>query len=77
MPTRSSRLTPSWMSSSNTIVADGQPMPVPCTDTRLSSHVPVKPRRPRSLFTWVASSRYVSAMYFARSGSPGRRHASA
>src|SRR5919204_1194798 len=32
---------------------------------------------PRSAFRCTALSRYVSAMYFARSGSPGRRHASA
>ena len=33
--------TPIWMSSSKTIVAPGQPMPVPCTETGLPSHVPV------------------------------------
>ena len=77
MPTRISRLQPSWMSSSKTIVAPGQPIPVPCTETRFPSQVPVKPSSPRSSFTWVTSSKYVSAMYFARSGSPGRRTASA
>ena len=41
VPTRSSFLTPSWTSSSKTIVAPGQPMPVPCTETRLPSYVPV------------------------------------
>ena len=36
VPTRSSFLTPSWISSSKTIVAPGQPMPVPWTETRLA-----------------------------------------
>ena len=54
---------PSWISSSKTIVAPGQPMPVPWTETGLPFHVPVKPRRPRSSFTCSTSSRYVSAMY--------------
>ena len=35
MPTRRKRLTPSWTSSSITIAADGQPMPVACTETGL------------------------------------------
>ena len=35
MPTRISFLQPSWISSSKTIVAPGQPMPVPCTETGL------------------------------------------
>ena len=52
-------------------------MPVPWTETGFPSHVPVKPSNPRSLFTCVTSSKYVSAMYLARSGSPGRRTASA
>ena len=77
VPTRMSRLHPSWMSSSKTIVAPGQPIPVPCTEMRFPSQVPVYPSSPRSSFTWVTSSKYVSAMYFARSGSPGRRTASA
>ena len=41
VPTRTSFLTPSWTSSSNTIVAPGQPMPVPWTETRLPSYSPV------------------------------------
>jgi hypothetical protein len=41
VPTRSSFLTPSWISSSKTIVAPGQPMPVPCTEIGFPSHVPV------------------------------------
>ncbi len=77
VPTRSSFLTPSWTSSSNTIVAPGQPMPVPCTEIGFPSQVPVYPSRPRSEFRSWTSSKYVSAMYFARRGSPGRRHASA
>ena len=36
MPTRISFLQPSWISSSKTIVAPGQPIPVPCTETRLA-----------------------------------------
>ena len=35
VPTRISFLQPSWISSSNTIVAPGQPIPVPCTETGL------------------------------------------
>ena len=34
-------LDPELISSSKTIVAPGQPMPVPCTETRLPSKVPV------------------------------------
>ncbi len=33
VPTRISFLTPSWTSSSITIAADGQPMPLACTET--------------------------------------------
>ena len=73
VPTRRSRVTPSWISSSATIVAVGQPMPVLWTETRLPSYVPVYPSRPRSPFVWTTSSRYVSAMYLARSGSPGKQ----
>ena len=60
-----------------TIAADGQPIPVDCTETGVPSHVPRKPSIPRSAFVWTTSSRYVSAMYLARSGSPGTRTASA
>ena len=35
VPTRISFLQPSWISSSKTIVAPGQPIPVPCTETGL------------------------------------------
>ena len=77
VPTRISFLQPSWISSSKTIVAPGQPMPVPCTDTGLPFQVPVKPSRSRSVFRGTGESKYVSAMYLARSGSPGRRTASA
>ena len=41
VPTLMSFLQPSWMSSSNTIVAPGAPIPVPCTETRFPSQVPV------------------------------------
>ena len=41
VPTRISFLQPSWISSSNTIVAPGQPIPVPCTETGLPFQVPV------------------------------------
>ena len=77
MPTRSSFLQPSMTSSSITIAAEGQPMPVDCTETGFPSHRPRKPSMPRSEFVCTTSSRYVSAMYLARSGSPGRRTASA
>ena len=77
MPTRMIFLTPSWTSSSITMAADGQPMPLAWTETGLPLNVPVKPSIPRSEFRWTTSSMKVSAMYFARSGSPGRRQASA
>ena len=41
VPTRRSFFTPSWMSSSKTIVAPGQPMPVPWTEIGFPSQVPV------------------------------------
>ena len=41
VPTRMIFLTPSWTSSSITIAADGQPMPLDCTETGLPSKVPV------------------------------------
>ena len=41
VPTRMKRLTPSCTSSSITIAADGQPMPVACTEIGLPFHVPV------------------------------------
>jgi len=50
VPTRSSRLTPIWISSSTTIAAEGQPIPVACTETGLPSHVPEYPSIPRSEF---------------------------
>src|SRR5262249_25263695 len=77
VPTRISLLHPSVISSSDTIVALGQPMPVPCTETGLPLYVPVKPSNPRSVFLGTRSSRYVSEMDFARSRSPGGRTASA
>ena len=52
-------------------------MPLDCTDTGFPSKVPVYPSIPRSELRWTTSSMKVSAMYFARSGSPGRRQASA
>ena len=77
VPTRMIFVTPSWVSSSITIAAEGQPMPLDCTDTGFPPKVPVYPSIPRSEFRWTTSSMKVSAMYFARSGSPGRRQASA
>ena len=77
VPTRMIFLTPSWTSSSITIAAEGHPIPLACTETGLPSNVPVKPSIPRSEFRCTTSERKVSAMYFARSGSPGRRQASA
>ena len=41
VPTRRILFTPSWASSSITIAADGQPIPVDCTDTGLPPNVPV------------------------------------
>ena len=52
-------------------------MPLDCTETGFPLNVPVYPSIPRSPLRWTASSKKVSAMYFARSGSPGRRQASA
>jgi len=43
----------------------------------LAAEVPVYPSIPRSEFRWTTSSMKVSAMYFARRGSPGRRQACA
>ncbi len=77
VPTRMIFLTPSWTSSSITIAADGHPIPLDWTETGLPWKVPVYPSIPRSLFRWTTSSMNVSAMYLARSGSPGRRQASA
>ena len=68
---------PSITSSSITIAADGQPIPVAWTEIGFPSQVPRKPSMPRSELVCTTSSRYVSAMYFARSGSPGSRQASA
>ena len=77
MPIRSMRLTPSIASSSMTMAADGHPMPVAWTETGRPRNVPVYPSIPRSQFFCSTLSRKVSATYFARRGSPGRRHASA
>ena len=41
VPTRISRVAPSWTSSSNTMPALGQPMPVDCTLIGGPSNVPV------------------------------------
>jgi hypothetical protein len=71
------RLTPSWDSSSATIAALGQPMPVDWTEIGCPSKVPVKPSIPRSWLTWRGLSKNVSAMYWARRGSPGKRTAGA
>ena len=62
VPTRTMRLTPSWISSSITIAALGQPMPEDCTEIGLPSNVPVKPSMPRSPLTWRGLSKKVSAM---------------
>ena len=51
VPTRISRVAPSMISSSNTIPADGQPMPVVCTLIGRPSNVPVNPSMPRSSLT--------------------------
>ena len=77
VPTRTMRLTPSWISSSTTIAALGQPMPEDCTEMGVPSNVPVNPSMPRSPLTWRGLSKNVSAIWRARSGSPGRRTASA
>ena len=78
VPTRISRRAPSWISSSNTIAALGQPMPVDCTLIGRPSNVPVKPSMPRSSLTRPgAGSKNVSAMYSARRGSPGHSTAGA
>ena len=72
MPTRTRRFAPSMISSSNTIPHDGQPIPVVCTLIGAPSNVPVKPSIPRSSLTRrKPGSKNVSAMYFARRGSPG------
>ena len=63
VPTRISRVAPSITSSSNTIPADGQPMPVDCTLIGDPSNVPVNPSMPRSSFTSrKPGSKNVSAM---------------
>ncbi len=47
-------------------------MPVDCTLMGAPSNVPVKPSMPRSSFTSLnPGSKNVSAMYAARTGSPG------
>ena len=38
VPTRINRVQPSWINSSITIAALGQPMPVACTDTGVPSN---------------------------------------
>ena len=71
-------MAPSWTSSSTTIAALGQPMPVVCTESGRPSKVPVKPSMPRSSLTQRApGSKNVSAMYVARRGSPGQSTAGA
>ena len=78
VPTRISRVAPSITSSSKTMPAEAHPMPVDCTLIGLPSNVPVKPSIPRSSLTRRApGSKNVSAMYFARRGSPGHRTAGA
>ena len=46
VPTRTMRLTPSWISSSITIAALGQPMPEDWTEIGEPSNVPVNPSMP-------------------------------
>ena len=41
VPTRMMRVTPSWVSSSYTMAALGQPMPLACTEIGRPSNVPV------------------------------------
>ena len=77
VPMRSSRVAPSWISSSKTIAALGQPMPVACTEIGRPSNVPVKPSIPRSSLTRTGSSKNVRATYSARFGSPGHSTAGA
>src|SRR5918997_1529651 len=77
VPTLRRFLAPSCMSSSVTMDALGHPIPVACTETGLPLYVPVNPSIPLSPVTCRASSKKFSAMYFARSGSPGRRTLSA
>ena len=62
VPTRTMRFAPSWISSSVTMAALGQPMPEDCTEIGLPSNVPVKPSMPRSPLTWRGLSKNVSAM---------------
>ena len=52
---------------------DGMPMPEACTETGTPFQSPVWPWMPRTLLTRRTSVRKVSAMYLARSGSPGMR----
>ena len=77
VPTRMRRVAPSCTSSSYTMAALGQPMPLACTEIGRPSKVPVKPSMPRSSFTWWALSKKVRAMYSARRGSPGHSTAGA
>ena len=49
VPTRTSRVAPSCTSSSNTMPADGQPIPVDCTLIGRPSNVPVNPSMPALL----------------------------
>lgn len=63
VPARISRRAPSWISSSYTMPADGQPMPVDRTLIGRSSNVPVKPSCRRSALTWrEPGSKNVAAM---------------
>ena len=54
-----------------------QGMPLAMTETRLPSYSPVKPNTFRTSVTCSALSRKFSAMYLARSGSPGNSTVSA
>ena len=54
------------------MLMDGIPIPVPMTDTARPQYWPVKPSMLRTAVTCRASSRKVSAIHWARKGSPGR-----
>ena len=53
------------------MLMDGMPMPEAITVTGTPFQVPVWPCTPRTLLTSTGSVKKVSAMNFARSGSPG------
>jgi hypothetical protein len=75
-PTRMRVSAPTRANSSTAMAAEGEPIPVDVTDIGVPSSVPVAVRYSRWSATTVASS-HSSVTVSTRSGSPGRRTASA